>query len=94
MIPVHVSSLKFSTTCPQPVTGLVSRLVFAGLIPILHTVVSKSSETDIWLSSYDHLTDVGGQRIYCSERVRAFYSTRKKLENGLIQVNDNEERKG
>ena len=25
-------------------------------------VVSKTSEADIWLGSYDHLTDVGGQR--------------------------------
>ena len=24
-------------TCPQPVTGLVSRLVFTGSIPVLHT---------------------------------------------------------
>ena len=29
-----------------------------------------------------------------SERVRAFYSTRKKLQVGLIQVNDDEERNG
>ena len=62
MIPVYVSSLKLSTTCLQPETGLVSRLVFTGLIPVLHTnVVSKSSEAEIWLSSYDHLADVGGQ---------------------------------
>jgi len=25
-------------------------------------VVSKTSEADIWLSSHDRLTDVGGQR--------------------------------
>ena len=30
-------------------------------------VVSKSSEADIWLSSYDHLTDVGGQRGGCQQ---------------------------
>ena len=24
-------------TCPQPVTGLVSRLVFTGTIPVFHT---------------------------------------------------------
>ena len=29
-----------------------------------------------------------------SARGRAFYSTRKKLQVGLIQVNDDEERKG
>ena len=45
-------------TCPKPVTGLVSRLV--SRTPH-KTVVSKTSEADIWLSSYD-LTDVGGQR--------------------------------
>ena len=30
-------------------------------------VVSKTSEADIWLSSYDHLTDVGGQRGGCRQ---------------------------
>ena len=30
-------------------------------------VVSKASETDIWLSSYDHLTDVRGQRGGCQQ---------------------------
>ena len=59
-------------------------------------VDSKTSEADIWLRSYDHLTDVGGQRAavnnFCSERVRAFYSTRKKLQVELIQVNYDEER--
>ena len=53
-------------TCPQPVTGLVSRLVFTGTIPVLHTnlwfQIHLKSEADIWLSIYDHLTDVGGQR--------------------------------
>ena len=51
-------------TCPQQVTGLVSRLVFMGSIPLLLTNLwfQKPSEADIWLSSYDHLTDVGGQR--------------------------------
>ena len=49
------------------------------------------SEADIWLSSYDHLTDVNNSR---SERVLAFYSKRKKLQVGLIPVNDDEERNG
>ena len=30
-------------------------------------VVSKTSEADIWLSSYDHLTDVWGQRGGCQQ---------------------------
>ena len=48
-------------TCPQPVPGLVPRLVFPGLIPVPQQkpVVSKTSEADIWLSNYDHLADVG-----------------------------------
>jgi len=33
--------------------------VLTGSIP--KPVVSKSSEASNWLSSYDHLTDVGGQ---------------------------------
>jgi len=47
-------------------------------------VVSKSFKANIWLRSLDHLTDVGGQMGGClqlaTERVRAFYSTRNKLE--------------
>jgi len=61
-------------------------------------VVSKPSEADIWLSSYDHLTDVGGQRGGCqqlSQRKGAcFLLNKKKALSGLIQVNDDEERKG
>ena len=30
-------------------------------------VVSKTSEADIWLSIFDHLTDVGGQRGGCKQ---------------------------
>ena len=41
-------------------------------------VVSKTSEAGIWWSSYDHLTNVKGQW-GGSQRVHAFYSTRKKL---------------
>ena len=59
-------------------------------------VVSKTSEADFWLSSYDHLTDVGGLRGGCQqlsqESVRAFY--KEEALSGLIQVNDDEERKG
>ena len=78
---------------------MVSRLVFTGSIPVLHKpVVSKSSEADIWLSSYDNLTDVGGQRGGCqqlSQRKGAYFLLiKKEALNGLIQVNDDEERKG
>lgn len=61
-------------------------------------VVSKTSEADIWLSSYDHLTDVGGQRGGCqqlSQRKGAcFLLNKKEALSGLIQVNDDEERNG
>ena len=75
--PVFVRSLK--DTYPIPVSGFVARLVFTGFDSRTphEPVVSKSSEANIWLSSYYHLTDVGGQS---GERVHAFYSTRKKLD--------------
>ena len=61
-------------------------------------MVSKISEADIWLSSYDHLTDVGRQRGGCqqlSQRKGAFFLLNKKESlSGLIQVNGDEERKG
>ena len=44
-------------------------------------VVSKTSEADIWLSSYDHLTDIGGQGGGCqqlSQRKGAFFLLNKK----------------
>ena len=54
--------------CPQPVTGSVSRLVFTGSIPVLHTN---------------------------SQRIGACFLLAKKEDlSGLIQVNDDEERKG
>ena len=61
-------------------------------------VVSKASEADIWLSSYDYLTDVGGQRGGCpkiSQQKGAFFIlSKKEAPSELIQVNDDEERKG
>jgi len=61
-------------------------------------VVSRTSEADIWLSSYDHLTDVGGQRGGCQQLVQrkgAFVLLNKKEALiGLIQVNDEEENYG
>ena len=67
-------------------------------IGVKTAVVSKTSEADIWLSSYDHLTDVEGQRGGCqqlSQRKGAFFLLNKKeVLSGLIQVNDDEERKG
>ena len=64
-----------------------------------HTpVVSKSSDANIWLSSYDHLTDVGGQRGGCQHLSQrkgvCFLLNKKEALNGLFQVNDDEERKG
>ena len=58
-------------------------------------VVSKTSKADI-LSSYDHLTDVGGQRGgKLSQRKGAcFLLNKKEALSGLIQVNDDEEKNG
>ena len=59
--PVLVRSLKLST--------LVHASNWIGVQTGVHgfdsrtphkPVISKTSEADIWLSSYDHLTDVGG----------------------------------
>ena len=95
MTPVLVRSL---CDCTQPVTVLVSRLVFTGTGTSHKPVVSKTSEADIWLISYDHLTDVGGQRGGCqqlSQRKGAcFLLIKKEALSGLIQVNDDEERNG
>ena len=61
-------------------------------------VVSKTSEADIWLSGYDHLTDVGGQRGGCQQlsqrKGASFLLNKKEALYGLIQVNDDEERNG
>ena len=51
-------------TCPQPVTGLVSRLVFTGSIPVV--------PTNLWFQKHlvkqdDHLADVGIQRGGCQQ---------------------------
>ena len=60
-------------------------------------MVSKTSEAYIWLSSYDHLTDVGGQRGGCQQlsqrKVACFLLNKKEAFSELIQVND-EERNG
>ena len=61
-------------------------------------VVSKTFEVDIWLSSYDHLTDVGGQRGDCQQlsqqKDACFQLNKKEALSGLIQVKDDEERNG
>ena len=61
-------------------------------------MVLKTSKADIWLSSYDQLTDVGGQRGGCQQllqRKGAFVLLNKKEAlSGLIQVNEDEARKG
>ena len=48
----------------------------------------------IWLSSYDHLTDVGGQRGSCQRKGACWLLNKKEALYGLIQVNDDEERNG
>ena len=59
-------------------------------------MVSKSSEADIWLSSYDHQMDVGGQRGGCQQlslqKGACFLLNKKAALRELIQVNDDEER--
>ena len=61
-------------------------------------VVSKTSEADFWLNSYDHQTDVGGQRGGCQQlsqqKGACFLLNKKAALSELIQVNDDEERKG
>ena len=61
-------------------------------------MVSKTSEADILLSSYDRLTDVGGQRGGCQQLLQrkgaSFLLKNKEALSGLIQVNDDEERNG
>ena len=61
-------------------------------------MVSKTSEADIWLSSYDHLTDVGGQRGGFQQLLQrkgaCFLLKNKEALSGLIQVNDDEVRNG
>ena len=61
-------------------------------------VVSKSAEANICLSSYDHLTDVGGQRGGCQQlsqrKGASFLHNKKETLSGLIPVNDDEERNG
>ena len=61
-------------------------------------MVSKTSEADILLSSYDHLTDVGGQRGGCQQLLQrkgaCFQLKNKEALSGLIQVNDDEGRNG
>ena len=61
-------------------------------------MVLKTSEANIWLSSYDHLTDVGGQRGGCQQlwqrKGACFLLKKKEALSGFIQVNNDEERKG
>ena len=52
-------------------------------------VVSKTSEADIWLGSYDHLTDVGGQRDGCqqfSQQKGLFFLLNKKEASSGIET--------
>ena len=72
--------IEVKHTYPHPVTGLVSSLVLDSRTPH-NPVVSKTSETNVWLSSYDHLADVEGQRGGCqhlSQRKGACFLLYKK----------------
>ena len=61
-------------------------------------MVSKTFEADIWVNSYDHLMDVGGQRGGCNQlshrKGACVILNKKEALSGLIQVNDDQERKG
>ena len=69
----------------------MSRLVFTVWIP-LKPVVSKTSQAEVWLSSYDYLTKCLGQGSasqQLSQRKGAFFLlNKKKALSGLVQVND------
>ena len=65
--------------------------VQTGSIPVLHKNL-KTFEANIWFSSYDHLTNVGGQK--GGFKGACFLLNKKEALSGLIQVNDDEERKG
>ena len=69
-------------------------------MPLFKWKVTRNYDTvpeNTWLSSYDHLTD-GGQGGGCqqlSQRKSAFFLLYKEESlSGLIQGNDDEERKG
>ena len=55
--------------------------------PVRKPVVSKTSEADIWLSSYDHLTNVGGQRGGCQQLTQpkgeCFLLNKKEASSGI-----------
>ena len=96
MTPVLVRSLKLST--------LVTLSNWIGDQTAVHgfdfctphkPVVSKTSEANIWLRSYDHLMDVGGHRDNSRSKKGAFFLlNNKEALSGLVLVNDDEERKG
>ena len=67
-------------TCPQPLTGLVSRLVFTGLIPALFT--------NLWL-----WPPKGCRRTEGRLSTTLHANNKKEDWIGLIQVDDDEERK-
>jgi len=72
------------------------------VLQLLDGLVAARSQNcgfkNIWLSSHNHLTDVGGQRGGCqqlSQRKGAcFLLDKKEALSGLIQVNDEEENYG
>ena len=91
MIPVIVSSLKLAhfSKASNWIGVQTSVHRFDSRTPH-KPVVSKTFEADIWVNSYDHLTDVGGQTTLAVKGcVRS-----TQHESGLIQVNDDQERKG
>ena len=97
MTPVLVRSLKLSTLVHSNWIGVQTGVHGFDSRTPHKPVVSKTSEADIWLSSHDHLTDVG-QRGGCqqlSQRKGAcFLLNKKEALSGLIQPNDDEERNG
>ena len=66
MTPVLVRSLKLNTLVHNWIGLQTCVYGFDSRTPH-NPVVSKTFEADIWLSSYDHLIDVGGQRGGCQK---------------------------
>ena len=91
MTPVLVRSLKLSTLVHSNWIGVQTGVHGFDSRTPHKPVVSKTSEADIYLSSYDHLTDVGGQRGGCqqlSQRKGACFLLNKKVASSGIDPSE------
>ena len=86
-----VRSLKLSTHLSAASNRICVQTVVHGFNSFTphKPVVSKTSEADIWLSSYDPLTHVGlrgGCQQLPQRKVRALKLNKKEALSGLIQI--------